>query len=558
MIKTVFINCNNYYVPYAIVALENFYSYNNEYNKAIIGTTFSSDMKNLCEEHNIKLYEINLFNDFIDLDKRPYGKNYPIECFYHFYAYKILNKSDYIIQIEPDIYTNKKIDIDLTKINYIGANYRPNLYIKNFPAICRDYSKIKKNFKNCNINLYRILPGVKIYNVKGLEKINFYEKIVNYYKMSLKIKAPRCGDDSLFILYYMMNPSHVKLLDEYFNVLVHNNISNNTSIYNKITFFHFTGKTPKYWKITNQQLKNIERYFYDNMIEFTYNNFKTDFIKKYLPEIYLDISNVKIPFYYYEKEKNFGDLITPYFLKKYCNSNEYNFNFSLNDPKIISCGSIMRLCNNKTIVYGSGIRDIDQDIQKGIIKIVRGPLTRNRLLKIGCYCPPIYGDPGLLLPLYYNPNIEKSYKLGIIPHINHYQKVLHMYKNMKDIKVINLMNSDVESVINEILSCKKTISSSLHGLIISDAYNIPNKWVKFNNDIKGDDTKYYDYFYSVNRQDKKFIDCINYKRLPTNIDSLIKNVNINFNKKTLYKKFFMDHNGIKNYTKYLYKKYILN
>ena len=214
----------------------------------------------------------------------------------------------------------------------------------------------------------------------------------------------------------------------------------------------------------------------------------------------------------------------------------------------------MRLCNKDTIVWGSGIRDIDQNINKGIIKSVRGPLTRKRLLEIGCYCPPIYGDPGLLLPLYYNPVVEKKYTLGIIPHYIHYDIVSKMYNGLKGIKVIKLINKDIELVINDILSCEKTISSSLHGLIVSDAYNIPNKWVKFNNKINGDDTKYYDYFKSVKRVDINYIDCSNYKKIPENTYNIIKDVNISYDINYIQEKFFMDKNGIKPYTKFLYRK----
>jgi len=78
----------------------------------------------------------------------------------------------------------------------------------------------------------------------------------------------------------------------------------------------------------------------------------------------------------------------------------------------------MRLCNSKALVYGSGIRDIQQNIKGGIIKCVRGPLTRKRLIEIGCNCPPVYGDPALLLPLYYNQIVSKKYQLCLF-HIIH-------------------------------------------------------------------------------------------------------------------------------------------
>ena len=212
----------------------------------------------------------------------------------------------------------------------------------------------------------------------------------------------------------------------------------------------------------------------------------------------------------------------------------------------------MRLCNKNTIVYGSGIRDIDQDITGGIINIVRGPLTRKRLLEINCYCPHTYGDPGLLLPIYYNPVIEKKYKLGIIPHYIHYKKINEMYKDDNNILVINVINKNIELTINNILKCEKIISSSLDGLIVGDAYNIPNKWIKFNNLIKGDDTKFYDYFKSVNRKDIDFIDCDNYKKIPDNILDQINNVSISIDINKLKDKMFFDEKGIKNYTKYLF------
>ena len=543
--------CNDHYVPKAIIALKQFSSYNSEFIMAIIGTSFSDKTKQLCNTYGIKLLEVDLSNDFKDLDKRPYGKQYPIECFYHFYAYKLFPENDFIISIEPDICTNKKLDIDLHSIQYIGGSYEKTHTINNFGSIMNDYNKIKARYGEHDTSHHRILGGVKVYNIKGLESINFYETIVEYYTTSLEIHAPRCGDDSLMVLYQLLHPTHVTLLNQNFNVIWYNN---DMQIEN-ITFYHFA--SPKYWDVNNSIiLTNDQKYIYDTMIEYIYNNFSSEFIKVNLPKIYIDIpAKIKIPFFYYNNLDNFGDLITPYLLSKHCNKDDYTFDFKDSDTtKIISCGSIMRLCNKKAIVYGSGIRNRDQDIKTGIIKIVRGPLTRKRLLEIGCYCPPIYGDPGVLLPLYYNPTIIKTHKLGIVPHHIHYTTINKMYNDSADIKVINVVNKNIELVIDDILSCEKIISSSLHGLIISDAYNIPNKWVKFNNEIYGDDTKFYDYLLSVHRSDTTFIDCMNYKEIPDNTFDMITNTSIQFDINYLQEKFFMDKNGIKNYTKYLYLK----
>ena len=220
MRNIVLITCNDNYVPKSIIALNLFNKYNPTYKKVIIGTVFSEQTKELCKKFNVILKEINLKKDFYDLHKRPYGKQYPIECFYHFYAYKVFIEYDFIIQIEPDIYTNKNISIDFNLVKFIGGSYTILNTIKNFEPIMNDYEKIKYFFGNGNINQHRICGGVKIYNIKGLQKINFYEKIVEYYQMSLRINKPRCGDDSLMVMYQLFNPLHIYLFEPEFNFII--------------------------------------------------------------------------------------------------------------------------------------------------------------------------------------------------------------------------------------------------------------------------------------------------------------------------------------------------
>jgi hypothetical protein len=101
------------------------------------------------------------------------------------------------------------------------------------------------------------------------------------------------------------------------------------------------------------------------------------------------------------------------------------------------------------------------------------------------------------MPKHYNPEYKIKYNLGIIPHYVDYEKVMIQYEGLKDILVINLMTNNVEEVTDAILSCKKIISSSLHGVIVSHAYQIPAVWVEFSNKIFGDGIKYQDYFESV-------------------------------------------------------------
>ncbi len=549
--KAVFITCNNQYVPKAIVALLSFTRYNPDYDRYILGSVFTQESYSLCHKYGVALITEDLHSDFPNLEKRPYGQQYPIECFYHFYAYKRLDKYKFIINIEPDIYTNKALDIDLSSVEFIAGSFCEGVRISNFSAIVNDLSKINQIYKEPLIDQHRILGGFRIYNTKNLKQVSFYEKIVEYYQNSWEINAPRCGDDSLMVFYQSCHPGHIQLLKDTFHIVFAGKLK--MEDIPEIYHFHFGGPSIKWWK-GEAQPSEIAKYFNDKYIEFLYNNFDSTYIKNHFPAIYKAFDeNMMIRFYYWNGSINFGDLITPYFLDKYCNKSQYSFDFSESVcSKIISCGSIMRLCNEKSIVYGSGIRNIDQDIKPGIIQLVRGPLTRKRLLEIGCYCPPIYGDPALILPFYYKPSIRKKYKLGIIPHYTHYKKVHNLYEHDKNVLIIDLTKENIETVIDDILSCSVTVSSSLHGLIVSDAYNIPNKWIQFDDNLRGDGTKFHDYFQSVKRKDINFIDARFYeKRDIQDIISQITPVQIEFDFTALKESMFFDENGIKNYTKYL-------
>ena len=319
----------------------------------------------------------------------------------------------------------------------------------------------------------------------------------------------------------------------------------------QVTHFHFVGNR-KYWD--NIPHTEVDLYFSQKAIQYLYNHFSLEFIKVNFPDIYIE--RCPLRFWYWQGKPNFGDLLTPYFLKRFCNPKEYTLVKNKTGPKVISCGSIMSVCTLQTLVYGAGIRDRKQNIQNGIIQIVRGPITRQRMVELNYACPPVYGDPGLLLPLYYHPTIQKRIPLGIIPHYLHYAQALEIFKTAIDtgqVSVIRLLNPNIEETIDALLECHALVSSSLHGLIVADAYGIPNKWIYFDDAITGDNTKYYDYFASVDRKDKTYISCT------SSVETILKAigpVEIQFDPKVLHDNMFFDETGIRPYTFYLWKKYI--
>ena len=183
---------------------------------------------------------------------------------------------------------------------------------------------------------------------------------------------------------------------------------------------------------------------------------------------------------------NFGDVLTPHILDHYKIPYEYTSDF-----EAISIGSIAKKAKDNTLVLGSGIMNSTDKVNPNAIwRFVRGPLTREKIISCGGSCDEIYGDPALLLPLICQES-KKEYDVGIVPHYVDYDFVKETYPGYK---VINLLSADPLSIVKEITKCRTIISSSLHGIICAHAFGIPAAWVKFSNNLKGDDVKFKDHY----------------------------------------------------------------
>ncbi len=126
------------------------------------------------------------------------------------------------------------------------------------------------------------------------------------------------------------------------------------------------------------------------------------------------------------------------------------------------------------------------------IRAVRGPKTRASLVHAGFTCPEVYGDPAILLSRFYNPKVSTvKGKVIIIPHHSRFQKYVGKYQN-----VLDTYTNDWQKFVLEIKSAEKVISSSLHGIILAEAYGVPCIWL---NDIPDSPFKYEDYYQSTGR-----------------------------------------------------------
>lgn len=164
--------------------------------------------------------------------------------------------------------------------------------------------------------------------------------------------------------------------------------------------------------------------------------------------------------------------------------------------------------NNETVVWGSGVVKYGRYVKKPLLLCsVRGRLTLNYIHSLDYSCPNIIGDPALLLPKYYMPkSTDKKYRLGVIPHITDldHQVVQEIREKYPEILIIDLAHYNKwTDVIDEICSCEAIASSSLHGLIASDTYGVPNCWIKLGDKVCGGlSFKFLDYFSSVGRTEQ--------------------------------------------------------
>lgn len=195
---------------------------------------------------------------------------------------------------------------------------------------------------------------------------------------------------------------------------------------------------------------------------------------------------------------NFGDIITPYLIRKMSGYRAVHTPINSTSPFLISIGSIISKTSPSTTVWGSGaLKATDKVHPAAQYLAVRGPITRELIIAAGGKCPEVFGDPALILPKVYDKPQKRIYDVGLIPHYVDYDKVTGWYDGNTNIKVINLLNDNIESVVNDMRQCERLVSSSLHGIIVAAAYGIPVSWVKLSDKLYGDGTKFYDFFDSV-------------------------------------------------------------
>ena len=195
---------------------------------------------------------------------------------------------------------------------------------------------------------------------------------------------------------------------------------------------------------------------------------------------------------------NFGDALNPYVVEKLAGIPP---RMGPAGVSLLMIGSIVKFAAAGSTVWGAGTpRMTDVLAPDAKYLAVRGPLTRRLVLRSGGTCPDVFGDCAAFLPQLYRPKSSGKHALGLIRHGSHTAALAHA-DGVLEISVERVGDTDFEAFIDEVCSCERILSSSLHGLIVAHAYGIPAEWCTFAgmeaSISQGDHTKFDDYFLSV-------------------------------------------------------------
>lgn len=174
--------------------------------------------------------------------------------------------------------------------------------------------------------------------------------------------------------------------------------------------------------------------------------------------------------YFWGVRPNFGDALTGLILTKFM-----RLESEWSDPanaELVMAGSVLDQLPEEWggIVAGAGKLHAKTrlSLRNATILAVRGPLSA-----VGLRGDFVLADPGLLADELVKVE-DKQYNLGIIPHWTDTTLENNPEFTRYDPKIIRVGRDPLE-VISDIGRCKKIVSSSLHGIILADAFSIPRR-----------------------------------------------------------------------------------
>lgn len=198
---------------------------------------------------------------------------------------------------------------------------------------------------------------------------------------------------------------------------------------------------------------------------------------------------------------NLGDIVNPYIVEKVTGIPP---EWAGRGIGLCAIGSVIKYAREGSRVWGSGTPNSRDTLAAGAhYHAVRGPLTRDLVIANGGTCPEVYGDPAWLLPILYPRTAKPRHKTGLILHFTHEEMATPVDPAVKRIDIRRLGYDEIEAFLDEMHDCERIVSSSLHGVIIAQAYGIPAclaTVTSSSTQIHGDGIKFDDYYQSIGHE----------------------------------------------------------
>ena len=201
------------------------------------------------------------------------------------------------------------------------------------------------------------------------------------------------------------------------------------------------------------------------------------------------------------RRDNFGDLLGPLVVQRLA---------TVADPsatgrggptegaaRLLAVGSILHFAVDGDVVWGAGANGkIDQQRHRWRtldVRAVRGPLTERFLLAAGQHVPPVHGDPAQLLPHLFpvmrHWATRRSRALTVVPNLND-AAALSGHPAYLD------PTTSLEECLRTIVQSELVIGSSLHSVVVAEAFGVPARFVR---SVAEHEFKYLDYLAATGR-----------------------------------------------------------
>lgn len=202
---------------------------------------------------------------------------------------------------------------------------------------------------------------------------------------------------------------------------------------------------------------------------------------------------------------NFGDLLGPRIVERLSGVKSDH----VERRSLLSVGSVMQFAEPGDVVWGSGVnaklrlRRSNPD-RIFDVRAVRGLLSGLALASDGNAVPDVWGDPALLLPRLFPETTEWASAA-------HKRRAAVVVPNVNDLDAASTPHPLVSptgapwEVIRELLASEIVVGSSLHAIIVAEAYGIPARAVRSQTESL---VKYVDYYSGTGRHGVEIADSI--------------------------------------------------